>query len=148
MQTLTPILAIGDLALVIPIIAIVMSLAIPIVAIIADFAKRRNIYELHHKERLAAIEKGIELPPLPVELIGAAPKSRPRYLLRGLVWLFIGLGTMAGLAGVTRGEEEKVWLLGLVPTGVGLAYLIYYFVEGKRVQEEEAKAEAEAARKV
>jgi hypothetical protein len=147
MQTLTPIFAAGDFIM-IPIIAIVMSLAIPIVAIITDFAKRRNIYELHHEERLAAIEKGIELPPLPVELIGAAPKGRPRHLLRGLVWLFIGLGAMAGLAGVTHGEEEKVWLLGLVPTGVGLAYLIYYFVEGKRVQEEEAKAEAEAARKV
>jgi hypothetical protein len=38
-------------------------------------------------------------------------------------------------------------MLGFIPTGVGLAYLIYYFVEGKRVQEEEAKAEAEAARK-
>jgi hypothetical protein len=147
MQFLTPFFAAGDLFFLIPGVAIVMSLAIPIVAIIADFAKRRKIYELHHKERLAAIEKGVELPPLPVELIGAAPKGRPRYLLRGLVWLFAGLGILIALAGVTRSEAEKVWMLGFIPTGVGLAYLIYYFVEGKRVQEEEAKAEAEAARK-
>src|SRR5438034_6022338 len=118
MQTLTPILAMGDLMLLIPLLAIIMSLSIPIVAIITDFAKRRKIYELHHKERLAAIEKGVELPPLPVELIGPAPKGRPRHLLRGLVWLFIGLGMMAGLAGVTRSEAEKVWMLGFIPTGV------------------------------
>lgn len=147
MQTLTPILAAGDLALVIPIVAIMMSLAIPIVAIVADFAKRRKIYELHHKERLAAIEKGVELPPIPVELVGAAPKGRPRYLLRGLVWLFVGLGILIALSGVTSPGREKVWMLGFIPTGVGLAYLIYYFVEGKRVQEQEAQAEAEAARK-
>jgi len=147
MQTLTPMFAVGDLALVIPIVAIIMGLAIPIVAIIADFAKRRKIYELHHKERLAAIEKGVELPPLPVELIGAYPKGRPRYLLRGLVWLFGGLGTLLALAGVTRSEAEKVWMLGLIPTGVGLAYLIYYFVEGKRVEEEAAKVETDTARK-
>src|SRR5439155_21932190 len=93
----------GTLALTIPIIAIVMSLAIPIVAIITDFAKRRKIYELHHKERLAAIETGAELPPLPVELIGAYPKSRPRYLLRGLVWLFAWLAILIALAGATHG---------------------------------------------
>jgi hypothetical protein len=145
MQTLTPIFAAGDLALMIPIIAVIMSLAIPIVAIITDFAKRRKVYELHHKERLAAIEKGVELPPLPVELIGAAPRGRPRYLLRGLVWLFTGLGILIALAGITRTEAEKVWMLGFIPTGVGLAYLIYYFVEGKRVQADEETAEAAAA---
>jgi hypothetical protein len=36
-------------------------------------------------------------------------------------------------------------MMGLVPAGVGLAYLIYYFVEGKRLQEEAAKAEEQAA---
>ena len=147
MQSLTPFFAVGDLFFLIPGVAIVMSLAIPIVAIISDFAKRRKIYELHHKEHLAAIEKGVELPPLPVELVGAYPKGRPRYLLRGLVWLFVGLGILIALAGVTRSEAEKVWMLGFIPTGVGLAYLIYYFVEGKRVQEQEAQAEAESARK-
>ena len=151
MHTLTPFFGAGNvegtLALTIPIIAIIMSLAIPIVAIIADFAKRRKIYELHHKERLAAIEKGVELPPLPVELIGAYPKGRPRYLLRGLIWLFVGLGILVVLFGFTPPEAEKFWLLGFIPTGVGLAHLIYYFVEGKRVEEETAKLEAEIARK-
>jgi hypothetical protein len=147
MQTLTPIFADGDPAVLIPLVAIVMSLAIPIVAIIAELAKRRKFYELHHKERLAAIEKGVELPPLPAEFLGSKPKGRPRYLLRGLIWLFVGLGLLIALSGITRSEAEKSWLLGFIPTGVGLAYLIYYFVEGKRVEEETAKLEAEIARK-
>ncbi len=95
MPTLTPILAVGDAVLLIPIVAVIMSLTIPIVAIITEFAKRRTFYELHHKERLAAIEKGVELPPLPPEFVGAGPKGRPRYLLRGLIWLFVGLGILA-----------------------------------------------------
>ena len=147
MQTLTPILAMGDVMLLIPILAIVMSLSIPIVAIITEFAKRRKFYELHHKERLAAIEKGVELPPLPPEFVGTGPKGRPRYLLRGLVWFFVGLGLLVALSGISRPEAEKSWLLGFIPTGIGLAYLIYYFAEGKRVEEETAKLEAEIVRK-
>jgi len=147
MPTLTPILAVGDAVLLIPIVAVIMSLTIPIVAIITEFAKRRTFYELHHKERLAAIEKGVELPPLPPEFVGAGPKGRPRYLLRGLIWLFVGLGILVALSGISRPGAEKSWLLGFIPTGVGLAYLIYYFVEGKRVEEETAKLEAEIARK-
>ena len=71
------------------------------------------------------------------------------YLLRGLVWLFAGLGILIALAGVTRGEAEKVWMLGFIPTGVGLAYLIYYFVEvfpGSREQRRAAKAARAIAR--
>src|SRR5438046_1841018 len=121
MRTLTPFFGAGNvegtLALTIPIIAIVMSLAIPIVAIITDFAKRRKIYELHHKERLATIEKGVELPPLPVELIGAYPKGRPRYLLRGLIWLFVGLGIMVVLFGFTPPAVEEVLFLGMFLVG-------------------------------
>ena len=53
------------IAVFIPIIAIVMSLAIPIVFAIVDYRRRRDIVEAHHKERMAAIERGMELPPLP-----------------------------------------------------------------------------------
>ena len=53
------------IAVFIPIIAIVMSLSIPIVFAIVDYRRRRDIIEAHHKERMAAIERGMELPPLP-----------------------------------------------------------------------------------
>src|SRR3974377_115523 len=93
----------------IPIVAIVMSLSIPIIVIFTDYAKRRKFYELHHQERMAAIEKGIEVPPLPPELFGGGPRRRPRCLLRGLIWLFLGLGTVAALYGILDHEEQKFW---------------------------------------
>lgn len=114
----------------IPICAIVMSLSIPIVAIIVDYNKRRRIYELHHKERLAAIEKGMEPPPLPPDLLGGGRRRRPRPLLWGLIWLFGGIALTAALVAEDGWREG---LYGLIPTGVGLAFLIYYAVEGAKL---------------
>jgi hypothetical protein len=124
-------------AILIPILAIVMGLSIPLVAILTDYAKRRKFYELHHRERLAAIEKGIELPPLPPEFGGGSPRS-PRYFLKGLVWFLIGLALIVAL-GVNEGWDTA--LFGLIPTAIGAAYLIYYLVEGKKLEEEARKAE-------
>jgi len=48
-----------------------------------------------HQERMAAIEKGLELPPEPhVEAAQMAPRAR--YLLRGLIWLGVGLAITFG----------------------------------------------------
>ncbi|MEK7407746.1 MAG: hypothetical protein AAB225_21950 [Acidobacteriota bacterium] len=136
--------------------------------------KRR---ELHHKERLAALEKGFAAPAM---LESAEPPVTPwssrLYLLRGLIWLFSGAGLAAFLLGVglaTSGPErleERLWrahrakelgateeqlkevvaprvpvprkgipvalaLFGLVPMGVGAAYLIVYSTERRRTGE-------------
>ncbi|MEO8426391.1 MAG: DUF6249 domain-containing protein [Verrucomicrobiota bacterium] len=117
-----------------------MGCAIPIAAITFDFIKRRRFMELAHQQRMAAIEKGIDLPPLPMELLDESRKNRkrPSYLLRGLVWLFIGLGIMIALY---ANEEARIATWGAIPAGVGLACLIYYFVEGKKVEEELRKTE-------
>ena len=91
--------------------------------------------ELHHTERMAAIERGMEIPPLPIELIDgrSVPKRRRTALLPGLVWFFIGLAFVIGvLAGDTDGEMPM--FVGLVPLGIGLAYLIYYFFEDRNVE--------------
>jgi hypothetical protein len=129
--------------------------------------------QLRHSERLAALDKGVAL------TFETAPKrpDTPRvYLLRGLLWLFVGVGialTLGGIAVSTHhppsmesrlshaqslkqsgGTEEQVKqlmremdqendgvpfglaALGLIPMGVGLAYLIFY-----RKETEAAKSE-------
>lgn len=127
---------VGDLVpLLIPIVSIVcvvgLPLSIPIVSMVLNYRKRRRLMELHHQERMAAIERGMDLPPLPIELIdGRAPRRRRTSLLPGLVWLFIGIATLIGV----RTFAEEAALLGLIPTGIGLAYLIYYFVEGRNIE--------------
>src|SRR5882672_7225487 len=49
----------------IPVIAIIMGCGIPLLWIYTDYRKRKDIFEMHHRERMAAIEKGIPVPPLP-----------------------------------------------------------------------------------
>jgi hypothetical protein len=118
------------LALFIPIIAIFMSLLIPIVFAVVDYKRRRDIVEANHKERLAAIERGMELPALPESFYLAAKPRRSGYLLPGLIWLFVGIGLFLAL-GAVAGEDIR--LFGLIPIGVGAAFLIYHAVEGRKL---------------
>lgn len=123
---------------VIPVIAIIFTIGGPIVAVIVWFTlnyhKRRKLMELHHAERMAAIERGMDIPPLPIELIDgrSTPKRRRTALLPGLVWFFIGLAFVVGA--LSRGGDEIPVFAGLIPLGIGLAYLIYYFVEGRKIE--------------
>ncbi len=110
--------------------------------IITEAAKNRKIYELFHKERLAAIEKGIELPPLPLELFKESSRigKRPCYLLKGLIWLFVGLTLLVALYYDTRVRDYALY--ALIPMGVGGAYLLYYAVAGRK-EEEQARGSQE-----
>jgi hypothetical protein len=129
-------------AIFIPITAIVMSLGIPIIYQILDYRRRRDVVEAHHKERMAAIERGMDLPALPEAFYGPLDRNkRPRHLLTGMIWFFIGIALFLAL-GAVAGEDVRFF--GLIPTGVGLAFLIYYFIEGKH--EVAAFKEKEAAR--
>src|SRR4029450_1895220 len=95
----------------IPVMAILFSIGGPIAALIIWFTlnyhKRRKLMELHHAERMAAIERGMEIPPLPIELIDgrSTPKRRSTALLPGLVWFFIGL---AFVVGALVGNDEDI----------------------------------------
>jgi hypothetical protein len=118
-------------AVFIPIVAIIMSLSIPIVYAIVDYRRRRDIVDANHKERLAAIERGMDLPALPESFYQSIkPARRSSYLLPGLVWLFVGIGIFIAL-GAIAGEDVR--MLGLIPAGVGLALLIYHVVEGRKL---------------
>lgn len=112
----------------IPIIAIVMGIGLAMLGTVTEYRQRRTLIELHHKERLAAIEKGIEMPPPPAGLLDVKESSPHRMLLRGLVWLFVGIGLLFALPFV----DEDVKYIGLIPGGVGLAYLIFYFMVGRK----------------
>jgi hypothetical protein len=120
----------GIIALAIPVIAIVMGIGIGMLSLYLDYRKKRGIYELHHKERMAAIEKGMDVPPLPLEFFQDSrrkpPKVRADYLRRGLIWLLVGGAiTVAFIA-----DHQKHSLWGLIPTAVGLAYLLFYYLDG------------------
>lgn len=108
-------------------------LSIPILWIVLNYRKRRRLMELHHTERMAAIERGMEIPPLPLELIDGRSGRRRSSLLPGLVWFFIGAAVLVGSLTI-GGDEDLPVIGGLIPLGIGLAYLIYYGVEGRHVE--------------
>lgn len=115
-----------QMALLIPIIAVTLSMAVAIVFIITRY--RRNVRELEqrHRERMAAIDKGLDLPP---EAVAPPPVTPPRYLLRGLVWLGVGLAIVFGARELLDNDAAS---LGWIPVAVGVAYLIFYMVEGRK----------------
>ncbi len=119
------------LALMIPIIAIVLGIGTGCLGMYLSYRKRKEVFAFYHQERMAAIDKGVDLPPLPDALLtdDARPYNPRRHLLKGLAWLFIGLGLGAG---VYAAIDFRWALFSLVPIGVGLAHLIYYAVEGKK----------------
>jgi Domain of unknown function (DUF6249) len=120
----------------IPVIAMTLSMGLPMAAVIIwivlNYRKRHRLMELHHAERMAAIERGMEIPALPLELIdGRSPRRRRTSLLPGLVWFFIGLAVVLGRGSM---DDEIPVISGMVPLGIGLAYLIYYFFEGRKIE--------------
>ena len=130
------------IAIFIPIVAIVMSLLIPIIYQITEYRRRRDIVNALHRERMASIERGIEPKPLPEELLNPFRRNRnPRYLLTGMIWLFVGVGIFVFL-GAVAGDEVR-WI-GLIPGGVGLAFLLYHLIEGRHEKRFEATTSSPA----
>jgi hypothetical protein len=126
--------------LLIPLAGIVVPLSIPIVWIVLNYRKRRRLMELYHAERMAAIERGMELPPLPLDLIDGRSNRRRSSLLPGLVWFFIGLAVFAGWL-ISDFDDDLPVIGGLIPLGIGLAYLIYYGVEGRHTEKQQLEHE-------
>lgn len=129
---------------------------------------------LLHQERLAALDKGVDLPVLTDAADKPhAPWSPRQYLLRGLMWLFSGLALTVFLLGIALSTQHQsslgsrlseaqylrrmgateqqindviagksdepnggppaaLALFGLIPMGVGAAYLVVYRAEQKQ----------------
>jgi hypothetical protein len=113
------------IAVLIPLSGIVLGITAAIVGIVSRHRQLLQRTDLRHKERMAAIEKGIDLPPDPPEM----DIRRPRFLLKGLVWSFTGAGVFIALDALAGADEAK---LGVIPVAVGLAYLVYYAVQGRK----------------
>jgi len=129
------------LPLMIPIVAIVMGIGYAMLSTWLRYQRRKEIYELHHRERMLAIERGMEVPPLPpeaflgVDLHGAASvvdaANRGGYrwrnpLRRALVWMFGGVALMVALY-LNHRPATASW--ALIPIAMGLANLIFYLTQ-------------------
>ncbi len=117
---------IEQMALLIPIIGIVLGVGIAIVAIVTSHREKLKRAEQRHSERLAAIEKGIELPLDPEPDAGARKGGSLKSGLSGLLIggvLYFALRAVAG---------ADVALFGLIPAAFGAAGLISYLVDSRK----------------
>lgn len=100
--------------------------------------KRRMI----HRERLAAIEKGVELPAMELEVSRRSWNVQRYLLIAGWSFIFTGVAVFTTITMVTLGQAPGQTLSGypaqgtqylaLIPIGVGVGHLITYWVGRKR----------------
>ena len=96
-----------------------------------------------HRERLAAIEKGIELPPLEQEVRRSRWNVQRFLLWFGCLYIAVGVGVYILLSVMMSFPPNKftqdlppgIQYVGVIPVGMGIAHLIAYFVEIHRERE-------------
>jgi hypothetical protein len=111
----------------VPILAIVGGITIAIVKILGQ----QRLAELERRERIAAIERGIDpakLPPITsiadFESGGGSSRTRRAHglMIGGLICVAIGISLMIGLRALEPNESH--WVLGTMPLLVGVALLV------------------------
>jgi len=118
----------------VPIVAIAFSLGMAMLGLWADHQRRTQKLEHLHRERMAAIEKGIPLPQNPdIDRPAEPKKANPAKLLRSGV-LLVSLGVVLYFAIDAAGGSEGA-LFGLIPATLGLANLAYAAVLFKKERE-------------
>ncbi|MBN1163182.1 MAG: hypothetical protein JXB45_01250 [Candidatus Krumholzibacteriota bacterium] len=107
------------IAVIIPVTFLICAVAVIITVIIINAGRK----ELEHKEKILALEKGIELPP------AVAKKKSPRYLSMrawGFVFTCLGIALIIGIS-AESGLRHGLW--GLLPTSLGVGLLIAAYLE-------------------
>jgi hypothetical protein len=102
---------------------------------------RHQLRTLIHRERLAAIEKGVDLPPLEQEQKRRSWNVQRTLLLAGLVWLSLGICAYVTLSVIIASPTNAnleipsgVQWIGLGPAAIGVSHLLVYLAGKRREQ--------------
>ena len=122
-----------------------MALSIPIIAIVGGITagivrtiQRQRAFEMLQRERIAAIERGLDPDkiaslqrPILFDDHGlytdpkvAAERLKQGLMIGGIVTLFTGIALAIFLNGVADRGDGSVWMVGLIPAAVGVALLL------------------------
>jgi len=118
-------------------VAVVFGFSIACLAIWTEAQKRRDLISAVHRERMAALEKGLDLPPFPSEwpsrdAAGCGPGVPSSGLKPGLMWLATGIGLWLFLSPKNHGLLHPS--VGAIPAAVGVAHLVYFAMEGRKLK--------------
>jgi hypothetical protein len=95
--------------------------------------ERKRRLEIIHQERVAAMDKGIPLPELPLDPTKDSRPADPRApLIHGLVWTSLGLGAMIALALGPFPNASAIWPLPLPLVTLGGGLILYYVLASGR----------------
>ena len=113
-------------------VAVVFALATVLVAwMFFKHKERQRRLEIIHTERLAAMDKGIPLPELPLEAHSIPKVFDPRpTLIHGIVWTALAFGAVVALFIIPNGVA--FWALPLPLLFLGIGLIIFYVVVRKR----------------
>ncbi|MFH1010577.1 MAG: DUF6249 domain-containing protein [bacterium] len=111
---------------VIPLVALIGTFTLVVVIVLVVEFGRRTRNRMIHEERMAAIEKGLPVPPPFIEGF-----RRPNYVMRGLV--LIALGLAFGVWTLT--DPDFPLGIGAILFFIGLAILIAHFLTESRRKE-------------
>lgn len=110
-----------DTATFVTVIGMWMLLIFGAMTIFLGYRHRRAALEMTHKERMSALEHGLDPPALPAD--GTRQHGPMEYLHRGVVCIVVGLALMVALA-LNAGWASAAW--ALPPVAFGVACLIIH----------------------
>lgn len=123
---------------------VIIALGIAYVAFLQLLRHQRRV--LVHRERLAALEKGVALPPLEQEVRRGTWNVQRIILLAGLTWISLGIGAFAVLSAllaypskITQDIPPGMQWIGVAPLCVGVSHVIVYLVGKGKEKESQAK---------
>src|SRR5262245_53444466 len=129
----------GVIGVFIPIVAIVLGIGIGMLSIWTDHKRKAQLLEQFHKERLAALEKGVSMPELDkrlMQLDEREPANSAKAFRNGVMLLLIGVilyFALDSLVGI------RVSLFGWIPAAIGVANLMYGVLLKKKEDEDKLK---------
>jgi hypothetical protein len=119
--------------------AFLFGFILPISVILVTFRMAGRRREMRSRERLAAIEKGLDLaliePP--------RPQRQTSSRAGALVLIAVGIGVSVALGIFV---SEPAWAFGLIPGLIGLGLLAHWFTGGKREWERQQALDEERQR--
>ncbi|MEJ0084727.1 MAG: hypothetical protein WDO72_03545 [Pseudomonadota bacterium] len=121
------------IAVSIPIVAIVSGIGIGMLSIWSEHKRKAQLLEQLHRERMMALDKGVEPPAIAPGLVGflndkvsrpALPPSAmwPKAMRNGLVLLFGGIVLYYA---IDHAGGEPGAPFALIPAAIGIANLVY-----------------------
>jgi len=93
---------------------------------------RQKRIEIIHRERMAAMEKGIPLPEFPLEPTRGQRPPNPTVLpILGTVLFSLSVGTMIVLALIPPSPSDGFWVAPLPFAFLGVGLIAFHFLQAK-----------------